>query len=271
VTRRRSAIVALRVWAVMVLALATSRLFVDADGHATAPPAPAPARGALSSPAAATEPVLPPLSQPPPTVSAVVPAEVQIPPTAPSTTAPPPAVPPPPVVNCKSNVPLAESPDAPYAFLCLGADDVPITWPNDRITLYAGGLSAIQSTALQAALVEWQDKARLTVTEVDSPANAQVILTQADLPKAGGRTIVKVFCDPICVITHADVRLSTTQPLAPTTWIALILHELGHAAGLSHVTRTTELMYPELSETAPLVYGAGDRAGLTVLANRRPS
>jgi hypothetical protein len=268
-TRRRPAIVALRVWAVMVLALATSRLFVDADGHPPAPVALAP--GALSSPAAATEPVLPPLSPPPPPVSTVVPAEVQIPPTAPSSTAPPATVPPPPVVDCKSNVPLAEAPDAPYAFLCLGADDVPITWPNDRLTLYARGLSAIQSTALRVALVEWQDKGRFTVTQVDTPADAQVILSSTDLPASGGHANVKVFCDPICVITHADVQLSSTEALAPTVWIALILHELGHAAGLSHVVRTTELMYPELSETGPLVYGAGDRAGLTVLANRRPS
>jgi hypothetical protein len=42
----------------------------------------------------------------------------------------------------------------------------------------------------------------------------------------------------------------------------LILHELGHATGLDHVTSEAEQMNPELSSSAPKGYGPGDLVGL---------
>lgn len=45
----------------------------------------------------------------------------------------------------------------------------------------------------------------------------------------------------------------------------LIMHELGHVAGLDHVTDRGELMYASISSQSPDGYGPGDRAGLAQL------
>jgi hypothetical protein len=45
----------------------------------------------------------------------------------------------------------------------------------------------------------------------------------------------------------------------------LLLHELGHAMGLQHVTDTTQAMYPVIGANSPAGYGAGDRTGLAKL------
>jgi hypothetical protein len=42
----------------------------------------------------------------------------------------------------------------------------------------------------------------------------------------------------------------------------LVLHELGHAVGLEHVSDVHQQMYPALSSSSPAGYAAGDRAGL---------
>jgi hypothetical protein len=42
----------------------------------------------------------------------------------------------------------------------------------------------------------------------------------------------------------------------------VILHELGHATGLEHVSATSQEMYPALSTKSPNGYASGDRAGL---------
>ena len=43
----------------------------------------------------------------------------------------------------------------------------------------------------------------------------------------------------------------------------LLMHELGHAVGLQHVTDTTQAMYPSLLSSAPNLGNWGDRAGLS--------
>ena len=45
-------------------------------------------------------------------------------------------------------------------------------------------------------------------------------------------------------------------------WIHLLLHEVGHVAGLAHVTDPSQVMYPVAGPGAPTSYGAGDLAGL---------
>jgi hypothetical protein len=45
----------------------------------------------------------------------------------------------------------------------------------------------------------------------------------------------------------------------------LVLHEIGHAVGLQHVSDPAQLMYPALTRKAPNGYAAGDRAGLSRL------
>ena len=43
----------------------------------------------------------------------------------------------------------------------------------------------------------------------------------------------------------------------------LLMHELGHAVGLQHVSDTHQLMYPTLRSGTPSGYAAGDKAGLS--------
>jgi hypothetical protein len=45
----------------------------------------------------------------------------------------------------------------------------------------------------------------------------------------------------------------------------LLLHELGHAVGIEHVTARSQLMYPTLGSWTPAGYSSGDRAGLRVV------
>jgi hypothetical protein len=49
----------------------------------------------------------------------------------------------------------------------------------------------------------------------------------------------------------------------------LIQHELGHVAGLDHVSDRGQLMYPSIHSASPDGYGAGDRAGLAQLGARQ--
>ena len=41
-----------------------------------------------------------------------------------------------------------------------------------------------------------------------------------------------------------------------------MLHELGHAMGLNHVTDPRQLMYPVIMSRSRAAYGPGDLAGL---------
>ena len=50
---------------------------------------------------------------------------------------------------------------------------------------------------------------------------------------------------------------------------SLLLHEIGHAVGLDHVSATSQIMYPVLGRYTPASYQAGDRTGLHLVG--RPS
>jgi hypothetical protein len=74
-----------------------------------------------------------------------------------------------------------------------------------------------------------------------------------------------------CFYDHGTVQLSSTAPLTRTLWASTILHELGHVAGLNHVSRQDEAMYPIISDTSPETYMPGDIQGLQALAQARSS
>ena len=195
----------------------------------------------------------------------VVEPDPPAPPAAPTTTVPTVKV------TCASDLSLADSPDAPYNFLCV-QDGVPITWPDDNIRLYSSGLSPEQSAALQVALPQWEDQGRFRVTEVDSAGAANLTLTTAVLDNAeDGHALVHYTCLATCAFDHVDMVLSSTRELTKPLWVTTILHELGHAAGLNHVSRKTQVMYCELDLLSPSVYSDGDLAGLQELAGIRSS
>jgi hypothetical protein len=71
-------------------------------------------------------------------------------------------------------------------------------------------------------------------------------------------------------IQRGFVVIDTPQMLKQTTGgfgpgarrTNLLMHELGHAMGLQHVTDTRQQMYPSLRSTSPSGFASGDLAGL---------
>jgi len=63
-------------------------------------------------------------------------------------------------------------------------------------------------------------------------------------------------------------QLATYQPgfVGTRTQGSVLLHELGHIVGLDHTPNSTQIMYKHVG-AQPAVLGAGDRNGLTQLAN----
>lgn len=63
------------------------------------------------------------------------------------------------------------------------------------------------------------------------------------------------------VVVRPDVDYGKND-FGPLGMGLVILHELGHAMGLDHVTSTSDLMYPNLSDVAVTGFAAGDLYGL---------
>ena len=179
-----------------------------------------------------------------------------------------------PPVQCQTNLPLAQAPDAPYDFLCQQGG-VAVTWSTNHIVIWTSGLTLLQSSSLAVALVQWELDARFTVSFTSVRADANVVITGAPLASGSpgyvedGYTTVSYRCAPRCAYDSAAVELSTSAQLLQTDWISTILHELGHVAGLNHVSRPGEVMYPYLTALSPALYATGDVAGLSVLAAER--
>ena len=197
------------------------------------------------------------------TVAAPDPLPAPAEPTTTTTTTPPAPV------KCTSELALADSPDAPYNFLCV-REGTPLTWPSDNIRLFSSGLTPDQSSALQAALPQWEAQGRFSVTVVDSSTDADVTVGPGALENAeDGHALVHYVCLATCAFDHVDIELSATRALTKGLWVTTILHELGHAAGLNHVSRKAQVMYCNLDLTSPVAYADGDLAGLQELARIR--
>lgn len=263
-----------------MLLLAYALLVASVDGaliltRADPPPrvaGPAGPETSQNPPVPAAAPVVPgtsvPPTPPPTTGTNTAGAAANVPTPAPAE-APTPDAASPIEASCNSDIQLSDAPDAPYSFLC-SAGGVPITWPSDDITVFATGLDPVQTSALAVALEQWQATGRFTVSTVDAADSAQVVIHDGTLDNdEGGRTSVHYTCTTTCVFDHADVELSSTVSLNTTLWVATILHELGHAAGLNHVGRPSEVMYPTIAVTTTPAYGRGDTAGLEELATLR--
>lgn len=177
-------------------------------------------------------------------------------------------------ISCATDLPLAQAPDTGYDFLCTQGGR-PVTWSTDRIAMYSSGLTAAQRAALAAAVSQWARPAGFTVSDAPTPAAADVTVTGMALGAGqvgyveDGYTTVSYRCDPACAYYSARMELSTSVTLTADGWVSTILHELGHVAGLNHVSRLGEVMYPYLTAVPPVTYTAGDLAGLRLLASER--
>jgi predicted Zn-dependent protease len=197
--------------------------------------------------------------------------------TVPGSTVPttaPPAPPAPPPVICETDLSLAQSPDVPYNFMCRQGG-VPLTWSTSQIVIYKSGLTEVQNAAFAVAVAQWEVDGHFQVTYTSVPGAANVTVTDTPLSSSqpgyteDGYAMVFYRCATTCAYDRAQVQLSSSATLLQTDWVSTILHELGHVAGLNHVSQMDEVMYPVITATSPAVYESGDRAGLAILASER--
>jgi hypothetical protein len=106
-----------------------------------------------------------------------------------------------------------------------------------------------------------------------APADGELVIALADdaqthlVPGAVvGKTVIN-FPQNAAVIVRASVvidmgDIGANQPWSGTGVGPVLMHELAHAAGLDHVSNSTQLMNAVASPNGPTTYGAGDLTGL---------
>ena len=88
--------------------------------------------------------------------------------------------------------------------------------------------------------------------------------TRYRVPARPASGVPRRSCSDQMVLDHDGTALA--PGLAPgLTLGALVLHELGHTAGLGHSPGAAEVMYPTLSGAFTGDYNVGDLAGLRQL------
>jgi hypothetical protein len=98
----------------------------------------------------------------------------------------------------------------------------------------------------------------------ETPAGTIVVLPSVSLGTVAGRGAAYVGTEPF-VLSRGAVWLSDTQNFCVTS--LLYLHELGHALGYQHVTRTPSIMSPGGLPAGPTDF---DRDSIAILFQRRP-
>ncbi|HEY5185464.1 MAG TPA: matrixin family metalloprotease [Actinomycetes bacterium] len=68
--------------------------------------------------------------------------------------------------------------------------------------------------------------------------------------------------------SYVVIDVAALPSLSRPDRFELYLHELGHAAGLAHVSDPAEVMYPRLQSPPLSGYGPGDLGGLAILGKR---
>lgn len=189
--------------------------------------------------------------------------------------------------------------DSGYAFRLFDAQHVPVRWNPCVVHTYRvnlGGLPASTLTLVQKAVravaaglggETWRYAGPTTlVPRLDGEATrarlgADLVVAFArpgpgvrESPDLGGTTAgvgaadssvedLSAFSGGVVVI---DSRPSMFGRMSARTRMTLLLHELGHAVGLAHTTRRSEVMYPVVS--ARTGWGKGDLAGLARLGRQ---
>jgi len=155
-----------------------------------------------------------------------------------------------------------------YAFQCTHGDGSPVRWPTGRITMWVEGLTPAQTSALEGAEAQWTPETGISLVPVSSSAGAQLVVTEvptldalADLGPSVVEYAVTEVHQTGGYYDHAAVQVANAPLLDADTWVDTMLHELGHVAGLSHVSAPDEIMRPVVGEPQTS-YGAGDLAGL---------
>ena len=156
----------------------------------------------------------------------------------------------------------------PYAWECTHADGTPVRWATRTISFWAEGLTAAQSSALQAATAQWTPHTGIALAPAPSSAAAQLVLTEVSsldaLPDLGPDIVEYAVTEVHQTggyYDHATVQVANVAALGSDAWLDTMLHELGHVAGLTHVMAQNQIMrrvvgVPQTS------YGDGDVAGL---------
>jgi hypothetical protein len=99
------------------------------------------------------------------------------------------------------------------------------------------------------------------------------VLPGGNIIGEGGSSWVEVGSGPKVYVTgEVVIDSANTGLLAPSfgsgsTLGELMLHELGHVAGLGHTTDEAQIMYPVLEPLPAAAYGAGDLTGLARLGS----